>query len=761
MNIWALGIAMFGLCLGAGSCTNQEQKDEAKLTDYVNTLIGTGWVGNTFPGASAPFGMVQLSPDNGLPGWDRIAGYYYPDSTIAGFSHTHLSGTGAGDMYDVSFLPTITPVQEAEAPLGVHARFRHETERTRAGYYSVLLDPYNIQVELTATEHIGVQRYTFGTASDTAVVYLDLSKAMNWDRTQGSHLAFDESKREIRGYRYSDGWARGQKVYFYTKLSQAPERIEIDSLPHHHPDTKALEGYGYRAKLYYKVQKDDQLTVETALSATSIAEAINNYGAEKQESFDAYERASQESWSQHLSTIRLPKSEDKDEKTIFYTALYHSLICPTVLSDVSGSYPAPKGKIVSTNTKGSGEGATEGRSQHKHYSTFSLWDTYRTAHPLYNVIMPQESRDMVKSMIDFAKHNDRHLPVWNMWGSETDMMIGHHSLPVIAAALEAGIYKSIPTDEVNKAELRDIVLSTLNRKGYRAMEEYRQLGYVPADVHRESLSLTLEYAYDDWAGARILDFLSYKVDAQMYYQSAKNYRHLWDAKTGYLRPRLRNGQFKDDFDAFAYTEDVTESNAYQYLFSVQQDPEGLVELMGGEQVFAERLDKFFSDETPAHVTLPIFSTGMLGQYAHGNEPGHHVPFMYYYAHQPWRTSELVYEIMTKLYTNAPEGLCGNEDCGQMSAWYIMTAMGLYPTKGDNEYFITSPLHKESVITPRVSGAKTFRIIAPELSKQNKYIKSVKLNGKPYPHKSISLAQIQQGGTLELEMTSERGLCWYK
>lgn len=711
-----------------------------KRSKLVDPLIGTDWVGNTYPGASSPFGMVQLSPDNGLPGWDRIAGYFYPDSTIAGFSHTHLSGTGAGDLYDISFMPVLEPALRAEAPLGVHAKFRHSQEEASAGHYSVLLEPYDIRVTLTATEHIGVQQYRFNRASDSAVVYLDLAKATNWDRTEASGLRWDASRCEIQGYRYSDGWARGQRVYFYTRLSRAPKRIELDSIPLYHPDTKAQQGWGYTAKLHYSVQAGDEIVVETALSGVSQEAARRNYMAERAPSFAAYQAKVASAWERHLGTIRIPQATTLATARTFYTAMYHAMICPTVYSDVDGAYRGPDGKVH--------------RGKGKHYSTFSLWDTYRTAHPMYNIILPRYNRDMVHSLVEFGHQNNGHLPIWNMWASETDMMIGHHSLPVIAAALEAGIYK--PKD---KEALRRTVLSTLNRKGYRAMEEYRRLGYVPSDVHKESLSLTLEYAYDDWAGARILDYLGYKAEAQSYYQSARNYRNHWDAQTGYLRPRLANGDFKGDFDPFAYTEDVTESNAYQYLWSAQHDPEGLMEMMGGREQFVQRLDKFFADETPSHIELPIFSTGMIGQYAHGNEPGHHVPFLYYYAGQPWRTTELVYDILTRLYTDKPDGICGNEDCGQMSAWYVMSAIGLYPVEASNDYLITSPLFPEVQIAPL--GAKPFTIRAKGLSAENKYIKSVCLNGKPYQHKSLDLKTIQRGGLLELEMTAERGVCWYK
>lgn len=738
--IYGLGALSLVVGLSVNAQSKSKQTYKRNLAQRVNPMIGTDWVGNTYPGANAPFGMVQLSPDNGLPGWDRIAGYFYPDSTIAGFSHTHLSGTGAGDMYDISFLPVIEPALRAEAPLGLHAKFTHDSERASAGRYSVVLQPYNIEVELTATQRIGIQRYTFRSASDSAVIHLNLSKAMNWDRTQESSIRFGEGDQAISGHRYSDGWARNQRVYFYSRLSRKPESIELDSVALYHPDTKKQEGWGYTAKMYYKVRAGERITIETALSGTSQEDAKRNYLAERQPSFAAYLAHTQRDWEKHLGLIRISEKTSDRVSHIFYTALYHAMLCPTLYSNADGTYLGADRQIR--------------RSSGKHYSTFSLWDTYRTAHPLYNIILPQENKDMVQSLVDFGIQNKGHFPVWNMWASETDMMIGHHSLPVIAAAIEAGIYQV-----QDRAKLAEAVRTTLNRKGYRAMDIYRDKGYVPSDKHQESLSLTLEYAYNDWAGARILKALGYAEEAKRYLEHSKNYRHLWDDKSGFFRPRLSSGEFKPDFDPFAYTEDVTESNAYQYLWSAQHDPEGLRTLMGGKQGLAKRLDDFFTSPTPQHVQLPIFSTGMIGQYAHGNEPGHHSPFLYYWADQPWRTTELVHEVLHKLYTDAPDGLCGNEDCGQMSAWYVMSAIGLYPVEAANEYLITSPIIESAQLGAR--GAKPFHIRAKGLSAERKYIKSVRLNGKPYPYKSLSLAQIQAGGVLELEMTNERGLCWYK
>ena len=701
-------------------------------------MIGTDWMGNTYPGAATPFGMVQLSPDNGIPGWDRIAGYYYPDSTIAGFSHTHLSGTGAVDLYDISFMPTIAPVLTAEPPLSVHAKFSHDQEEAHAGYYSVLLRPYNIRVELTATPRVGVQRYTFLQSSDSACITLDLNKAMNWDRCTDSQIEV-VANDELQGYRHSDGWARNQQLYFYTRLSRPAdsitiERISLKDEPAHHQ--------GYVAKLHYRVKAGDQIVLTTALSGVDVQGAKGNHRAEAKDfDFARYHREARALWESRLERVHL-EGATAAQRRIFYTALYHAHLCPTLYSDVDGRYLGADRQV---------HRLAEGK---KHYSTFSLWDIYRAAHPLYNLLAPSDNRDMVQSMVDFGAQNQGHLPVWNMFASETDMMIGYHSVPVIVEAILRGVYK--PADA---QKLTRLLRSTAERWGYRGLGDYARLGYVPADKHEESLSKTLEYAYDDAAIAAWGKHIGDSVLYRDYLRRAQSYAHLWDTATGFFRPRLSDGTFKADFDPFAYTKDITESNAYQYLMSVQHDVEGLKAKMGGAEGLAQRLDAFFSAETPKHVALPIFSTGMIGQYAHGNEPGHHVIFLYNAARQPWRTAELSRRVCQKLYTDRPEGLCGNEDCGQMSAWYAFAAMGFYPVDPvQGHYELTSPLWRESRIA--LPNGKVFTLTAEGLSDENCYIKSVTVNGQPYTKSFLTYDLILSGAKVTLEMTNQRGICWY-
>ena len=726
------------------------------LSQRVNTLIGTDWVGNVYPGASAPFGMVQLSPDNGRAGWDYIAGYFYPDSTIAGFSHTHLSGTGAGDLYDISFLPVTLPALddrlthkpqagkagEEQAPIGIHARFSHATEVAKAGYYAVTLEPYKIRVELTATDRVGVQRYTFQKDADSVCIILNLDKAMNWDRTINSD-ARAISPTQITGFRYSDGWARHQKVYFTTKLSRPAARIERTATPYilSKGQVGKSVGHGVILRLYYnKVRAGESITLCTALSGVSEAGALKNLQAEAPHTdFNRYRQAATQRWDKRLAQIRLSADTPDSLQTTFYTALYRAQICPTLYSDIDGRYLGADREIHQR------AGGT--------YSTFSLWDTYRAAHPLYSILQPDLQRDFVQSLIDFGEQNDGHLPVWNMFASETDMMIGYHSVPVIVEAVLRGIY--VPKD---KAKLLHLLRTTAERKGYRGLDDYRKTGYIASDREDESVSKTLEYAYDDDAIARYAAWMGDHEVEKIYRERAGSYRHLWDEKTGFFRPRKSNGELDIIFDPFAYTKPFTESNAYHYLFSVQHDIDGLTKLMQGK--LGERLDEFFSSETPSHIELPIFSTGMIGQYAHGNEPGHHVIFLYNAARQPWKTTDLTHRVLKQLYTDKPAGLCGNEDCGQMSAWYVFASLGFYPVDPlSGRYELVTPLFGESTIS--LPNGRTLRLSAPELSEKKRYIKHVTINGRELRKSYITYDDVMQGGEIHFTLTDQPGSVWYE
>ena len=732
LTIICVGLALTAITVS--SCNEKESNLTLDYTQFVNPFIGTDFTGNTYPGAQVPFGMVQLSPDNGLPGWDRIAGYFYPDSTIAGFSHTHLSGTGAGDLYDISFMPVTLPYNEAEQPLGIHSKFSHEKESAYAGYYQVFLQDYKINVELTATERCGIQRYTFPKAE--SAIFLNLKKAMNWDETQDSYIEQVDSVT-LKGYRYSNGWARNQKIYFYTKFSRPFDSLQLDKSPII-KDGKE-NGHGYVARINYNTSENEQIVIRTAISGVSMEGAERNFMAEAQESdFDSYLCKAKKMWNDALGKIEVENS-DMDETVTFYTALYHSMLAPTIYGDVDGSYYGPDKKIHKA------DGWTN-------YSTFSLWDTYRAAHPLFTIIQPERVNDMVKSLIAFSEQNGR-LPVWNMFGSETDMMIGYHSVPVIVDAYLKGI-----GDFDAESALKECV-KTANLDDYRQIGLYKNMGYIPYDVvdkynsENWSLSKTLEYAFDDYCIAIMAEKMGKEDLADNFYKRASNYRNVFNENSSFMQPKDSKGNFIAGFKPEEYTPHITESNGWQYLWSVQHDVDGLIELIGGKKRFEEKLDSMFTLIPKENEQLPIFSTGMIGQYVHGNEPSHHVAYLYNYTDSPWKTQKYVSEIMHELYKNSPDGLCGNEDCGQMSAWYVMSAMGIYPVNPvSGEYQIGTPMFPEMQI--RFAESKVFKILAKNVSRENCYVKSVKLNGVALEKPFINHKDIMKGGVIEFTMTDK-------
>lgn len=745
----ALLPAALMLSCGSGKQSSTTDADTTAYHALVNPLIGTDFTGNTYPGAQVPFGMVQLSPDNGLPGWDRISGYYYPDSTIAGFSHTHLSGTGAGDLYDISFMPVMIPWNEAEAPLGIHSKFSHDEEEASAGYYKVRLADYDITVELTATERTGVQRYTF--PGGEAAVIVNLAKAMNWDATVDSRIDA-VGANTIEGYRFSNGWARNQQLYFVSTFSKDWDKIEIDSTA-----IDAGAGtYGYIAKIYFNTTPGEVITVATALSAVDEEGAAKNLKAEHPDgvndaTFDNTLAAAQARWDKELGAITVEADTTqtgRDDAVTFYTALYHSMLAPTIYSDVDGRYRGPDGKIHTTDEKWT------------NYSTFSLWDTYRAAHPLYTLIDPKAASDMVQSMLAFYEQNGR-LPVWNFQGSETDMMIGYHAAAAIADAYLKGIGGFDPEKAL------EACVNTANLDQYRGIGLYKEKGYIPYDVkdpYNEaddwSMSRTLEYAYDDYAIARMAEKMGQDSIAKVFYARSQNYRNLFDPATRFFRPRDSKGEWWPSYNPDDYIAPICESNGWQYFWAPVHDLDGLSELMGGNDALALRLDSMMT-YTPEGTELPIFSTGMVGQYAQGNEPSHHVIYLYNYLRQPWKAARYLNQVMTDLYTNTPEGLSGNEDCGQMSAWYVWSALGFYPTDAvSGRYELGTPRFRKATINIPGAEGVTFTVSAPDRSSENIYIKSARLNGEPLTRSYITHEEILKGGTLELEMTSEEGNIWY-
>lgn len=724
------------LCMGLACTPAPQEKVEEDLIGYTNPMIGTDFTGNTYPGAQVPFGMVQLSPDNGLPGWDRISGYYYPDSTIAGFSHTHLSGTGAGDLYDISFMPVTNPYKTGAEPLGIYSSFSHNDESASAGYYRVLLKDYNINVELTATERCGIQRYTFPEAESS--IFLNLKKAMNWDFTADSHIEIVDSCT-IRGYRHSWGWSPKQYIYFQTRFSRPFDAFQLDTTAITTKD-KGRIGTAAIARFDFKTKQNEEILVTTALSGTSMEAAARNLEAEApKDDFDFYMKQAQENWTKELAKIEVT-SDDADKKTIFYTAMYHAMLAPTIYSDVDGSYFGPDGQVHQA------EGWTN-------YSTFSLWDTYRASHPLFTYLQPERVSDMIQCFLHFYEQNGA-LPLWNLYGWETDMMIGYHAVPVIVDAYLKGI------GDFDPVKALEACVTTANRDDYRSIGFYKEKGYVASDHENWSMSKTMEYAYDDYCIARMAEAMGEKEIADEFYRRSQNYRNVFNPETSFMQPRDSKGNFIPNYDPEAYIEDICESNGWQYYWSVAHDIDGLIELTGGEARFAERLDSMFTYETTDKSKLPIFSTGMIGQYAHGNEPGHHVIYLYNRVKQPWKTQQYAAQVMHTLYKNTPDGICGNEDCGQMSSWYVFSAMGFYPVDPiSGQYEIGSPIFPE--VKMYLANGKTFVVRAENVSDENIYIQSVTVNGQPYNKSYITHEMIMQGDTIHFVMGNKPGPVWYE
>lgn len=691
---------LYLLAFALVACHNSSgQKESVKeeLTNYVNPFIGTDGTGNTYPGAMTPFGMVQLSPDIGIPGWDRISGYFYPDSIITGFSHTHLSGTGAGDLYDVLLMPTNSRFNERiEANNRLpFSYFSHKHETATAGYYSVDLLSYGIKAELTATPRVGVQRYTFP-KDEQSKITVDLGYSINWDKPTETYLKVVDNTT-LEGYRFSTGWARNQKVYFVIKLSKPFLDKEFTE--------EKENGKANRSKmvLRYATADNETIVVKTALSMHSIAGAYKNMEAEAPHfAFDDYREAARNLWERQLQKITV-EGGTEEQKTIFYTMLYQSMLAPNLFSDVD----APE----------------------KRYDTFSLWDTFRAAHPLYTLLHREASADFIKSFLAHYCENGT-LPVWSMQGGETNMMIGYHAVPIIVDAY----FKNIPMDIPLAYEA--CKQSAMVKE--REIGLYQQYGYVPYDLDTSgenwSVSKTLEYAYDDWCIAQFAKSLGKEQDAAYFAKRAENWRNLFDGKTTFFRPKDSKGQFIKPFNPKDYSKYFCESNAWHYRWFVPHNILGLRDAMGGTDAFEQKLDSMFTLAVTPDEKLPIFSTGMIGQYVHGNEPSHHVAYLYHFTNHPEKVSQRVTEILNTQYKNTPSGHCGNEDCGQMSSWYVLSALGFYPLNpSDGRYYLSTPLFDKATL--HLENGKTFTI------EKGKKAGEICFNGKPFYRNYINYDEI--------------------
>ena len=691
----------------------------------VNPFIGTDGKGKTYPGATTPFGMVQLSPDNGRSGWDWISGYFYPDSIIAGFSHTHLSGTGIGELYDISFFPLTEPYRyhELDQEGGTKAKiisslFSHEQEQAEPGYYEVVLKDYDIKVALTATTRCGFQSYLFPEGKE-AQVKLDLGYSRNWDATTETSLQILNDST-IAGYRFSTGWAKDQRVFFFTQFSRPFTNPEEEE-----QNVKRLFKFGDL--------EGSPLYIKTGISSVSTENAKLNLDQEIPHwNFAQTRQQAKDQWIEQLAKIDFRSSIPGVEE-VFYTALYQSMLAPTIFQDVNGHYKSADSLGTSQTSSGN------------RYTTFSLWDTFRAAHPLFTILHPDRINDMINSML---AHYEEYglLPVWDLLANETDMMIGYHAVPVITDAYLKG-YRGFDAEKALEA-----MLASAKQDNFGLLA-YRTHGYIPMEDYKESVSLTLEYAFDDWCIAQMAKAMG-KTDIQKEFEErAQYYRPLFDAQTGFMRGKDKTGQWQTPFDPFAYGDPYIEANAWQYSWFVPHDVPGLIALFGSEEAFIQKLDAIYEADPRDDGELPEWISGTIGQYVHGNEPGHHVPYLYNYTKQAWKTQRQVRNIALQLHKPTPDGICGNEDCGQMSAWYIFSALGFYPLNpAEGIYQFGCPLMDEATI--HLADGKTFKVIAENNLPDHPYIQKVSLNGEPLTRSYITHAEIMQGGRLEFVMGKE-------
>lgn len=723
-------VALCGtLCLYT-SCEKKTTPEKVDYTQYVNPFIGGSENGHTFPGACRPFGMVQTSPVTGAVGWRYCSQYHYADSLIWGFTQTNLNGTGCTDLGDILLMPSTGMAQRPWTAF--RSRFRKTTETATPGYYTVELEQSDVKVELTAAAHTAFHRYTYRQKADSALLLIDLQHGPAWnDRQYHSHVTLCEADWEddttLTGHIQNTVWVK-QDCFFVMKFSRrVTSSVQL-------PPVLYTEK-GKRIVASVPMSDGDELLVKVALSTVSVDGARRNLEEEIPGwDFDAVRQHAHNEWNEYLGRVDVDGTND--EKTNFYTSLYHAMIQPNEISDVDGRY---------RNAADSVTQATGG----KFYSTFSLWDTYRAAHPLYTLVTPEKVDGFVNSLVAQGEVQG-FLPIWGLWGKETFCMIGNHAVPVIAEAYRKG-FRGFDAERAYNMVRQTQTVSHPQKSNW---EVYERFGYFPTDLTpAESVSSTLESVYDDYAAADMARRLGKTEDAERFARRAGFYRNLFDAETRFMRPRKADGTWKSPFDpsSVAHAEsvggDYTEGNAWQYTWHVQHDVPGLIRLFGGEKNFLTKLDSVF---TVKLETTQSDVTGLIGQYAHGNEPSHHVVYLYTLAGRPERTQELVRQIFDTQYRNAPDGLCGNDDCGQMSAWYIFSAMGFYPVDPVScEYVLGAPQLPR--IALHLPDGKTFTVIAENLSKENKYVQSVTLNGQPYTKSVISHEDILRGGELVFQM----------
>ncbi|MGK6351703.1 GH92 family glycosyl hydrolase [Parapedobacter sp. DT-150] len=704
------------------------------LIAYVDPFIGTGGHGHTFPGATVPFGMVQLSPDNGRNGWDWCSGYHYSDSLIAGFSHTHLSGTGIGDWLDISVMPLTAPLDDTTKSIKI--RFSHDNEQASPGYYQVTLDN-GIKVALTATERTGFHRYTYPQGVKP-VIRFDLAFRQNWDNPTETHVSVLNDSTLI-GYRYSTGWAKVQRVYFAARTSKAFIKTVLSdgqSASDMIDMTETYdEGQGVSAQLLFENTADNTVELKVALSMTSYQKALEELNQAGGRTFDDVHTSAEDQWEKELQKIKI-NSTDTALKRIFYTALYHTAISPTLYSDADGEYKNAKDD---THTMPAGA---------NRYTLFSLWDTFRALNPLFTLTQPEKYTDMLNSMLTFHDENGL-LPVWDLSTWETNTMTGYHAIPVLADALLKD-WPGVDAERAYQAMLKSA------HQDIRGVPDYIQYGYLPQDKAGGSVTVTLEYAFDDWCIAQVAKKLGKTADYATFMNRSKSYAQLFDKETGFMRAKKSDGQFVEPFDPFWSEHDLDKSqyiegNAWQHSFFVPHDVQGLAGLYGGNAGLSKKLDELFAAPSEMHgENVSPDASGFIGQYAHGNEPSHHIAYMYSYIGEAWKTQERVRQVVDSMYHDGPDGYAGNEDAGQMSAWAVWSIAGLYPANpASGEYVFGSPLADET--TFELPNGKQFVIRTVNGSSKNSYIQSITLNGKPYENTYLRHQELLSGGELVFKM----------
>lgn len=752
-DLLAAAVLCLGM-IGTTGCT-QSAESAADYTVYVNPFIGTGGHGHTHPGAMVPHGMIQPGPDTRIHGWDASSGYYYEDSSINGFAHTRLSGTGCADFGDFLLMPTVGEQQTAymgekedKNQCAYASSFSHEREHAEPGYYSVFLDRYDVQAELTATERTALHRYTFPASKQSGFI-LDLDYAIQEQTNQRMEVEV-LNETTLRAYKRNVWWAYRQDIYFYAEFSKPftyeVVRDTVQAGTKEEPRCKVL--------LHFATTEGEQVMVKAAVSSVDYDGAEKNLKAEMPAwDFEGTRTAAKQKWNDCLKKIDI-QTPDADQRTIFYTALYHANFSPNLFTDVDGRYLGMDLQVH------------QGDVNDPVYTIFSLWDTFRALHPLVSIIAPEQNEAYIRSLLKKGEEGGL-VPKWDCAANYTGCMIGYHVASLVADTYTKG-YRNFDVDAAYKACLRvaeydttgiaPVVPKWLYPYIMPAARYYKnELGYVPCDKDNEAVAKALEYAYDDWCISVLAEALGDEANAAKYRRFAKGYENYFDPSTRFMRGKDSKGQWRTPFDqrrSNHRADDYCEGNAYQWSWFVPHDVEGLVSLLGGEEGFVGKLDSLFSapsEMTGEEVSADI--SGLIGQYAHGNEPSHHVTHLYNYVNRPWKTQELVDSVLWNQYFNAPEGLSGNEDCGQMSAWYILNAMGFYQVcPGKPVYSIGRPIFEEAVIN--LPGGKTFAIRTRNNSKANKYIESVTLNGQPLETPFFTHEALTAGGVMEITMTDQ-------